>query len=113
VPKHRLSVIGHVYPVQGLTLSLIGLYVSTQFAQGDEANTFERIPGYFVLNGRASYDTKVPGGTLTAYLLVNNLTDHEYSTFGAASLFLGRTFVPAQSFSVYGGLSYRYEGLMQ
>jgi outer membrane receptor protein involved in Fe transport len=110
VPKHRLSVMGHVYPVPGLTLSLIGLYVSTQFAQGDEANVLERIPGYFVLNGRASYETKAPGGTLTAYLLLNNLTDHEYSTFGTASPF-GRTFVPAQSLSVYGGLSYRFEGL--
>jgi outer membrane receptor for monomeric catechols len=112
VPKHRLSVMGHLYPIPGLTLSLIGLYVSTQFAQGDEANAFERIPGYFVLNGRASYETKVPGGRLTAYLLLNNLTDHEYSTFGTASLF-GRTFVPAQSISIYGGLSYRFEGFSQ
>lgn len=112
VPKHRLSVMGHVYPVSGLTLSLIGLYVSTQFAQGDEANVFERIPGYFVLNGRASYETKVPGGRLTAYLLLNNMTDHEYSTFGTASLF-GRTFVPAQSLAVYGGLSYKFEGFTQ
>lgn len=112
VPKHRLSMMGHVYPASGLTLSLIGLYVSTQFAQGDEANAFERIPGYFVLNGRASYETKVPGGRMTAYLLLNNMTDHEYSTFGTASLF-GRTFVPAQTISIYGGLSYKFEGFTQ
>jgi iron complex outermembrane recepter protein len=110
VPKHRLSVMGHLYPAPGWAVSLIGLYVGTQFAQGDEANAFERIPGYFVLNGRISYETKAPGGKLTAYLLLNNLTDHEYSTFGTASQF-GRTFVPAQSISLFGGLSYRFEGL--
>ena len=110
VPKHRLSVMGHLYPAPGWAVSLIGLYVGTQFAQGDEANAFERIPGYFVLNGRVSYETQAPGGKLTAYLLLNNLTDHEYSTFGTASQF-GRTFVPAQSISLFGGLSYRFEGL--
>jgi hypothetical protein len=86
------------------------LYVSTQFAQSDEANAFERIPGYFMLNGRLAYDTKVTGGRLSAYLLLNNLTNSEYSTFGTASAF-GRTFIPAQTISIFGGVSYRFEGL--
>jgi outer membrane receptor protein involved in Fe transport len=111
VPKNRFSIIGNVYPAPGWTASLIGLYVSTQFAQGDEANAFERVPGYFMLNGRLSYDTAVTGGRLSAYLLLNNLTNSEYSTFGAVSTFNGRTFVPAQTISVFGGVSYRFEGL--
>lgn len=110
VPKNRFSVIGNVYPAPGWTASLIGLYVSTQFSQGDEANAFERIPGYFMLNGRLAYETKVTGGRLSAYLLLNNLTNSEYSTFGTASAF-GRTFVPAQTISIFGGVSYRFEGL--
>lgn len=110
VPKNRFSVIGSVYPAPGWTASLIGLYVSTQFAQGDEANSFERISGYFMLNGRLAYETKVTGGRLSAYLLLNNLTNSEYSTFGTASAF-GRTFVPAQTISIFGGVSYRFEGL--
>jgi outer membrane receptor protein involved in Fe transport len=110
VPKNRFSIIGNVYPAPGWTASLIGLYVSTQFAQGDEANAFERIPGYFMLNGRLAYDTKVTGGRLSAYLLLNNLTNSEYSTFGTASAF-GRTFVPAQTISIFGGVTYRFEGL--
>ena len=109
VPKNRFSVIGNVYPAPGWTASLIGLYVSTQFSQGDEANVFERIPGYFMLNGRLAYETKVTGGRLSGYLLLNNLTNSEYSTFGTASAF-GRTFVPAQTISIFGGVSYRFEG---
>ena len=31
VPKHRLGLMANAHPVDGLTVSLIGLYVSTQF----------------------------------------------------------------------------------
>src|SRR5918996_663619 len=36
VPKHRLSLTANAHPVDGLTVSLIGLYVSTQFYLNDE-----------------------------------------------------------------------------
>ena len=113
VPNHRLSVMGHLYPAPGWTASLIGLYVGSQGSLGDDANAFERIPGYFVLNGRVAYESKVPGGRLSAYLLLNNLTNHEYSTYGTvgdgtAGPF-GRTFMPAPGITVFGGLSYRFE----
>ncbi len=109
VPKNRLSMTGNLYPRKGWTLSLTGLYVSTQFGLGDEANAFERLPGYFVLNGRASYERPVPGGRVNGFLTVNNILDAEYSTFGSASSF-GRTFVPAPGIAVYAGVSYRFEG---
>ncbi|WP_455246006.1 TonB-dependent receptor [Petrachloros mirabilis] len=54
VPKHRLGVVGNVHPVRGWTLSLAGLYVSTQFMLNDEQNVQPRLPGYFVLNGRVA-----------------------------------------------------------
>lgn len=113
VPNHRLSVMGHLYPATGWTVSLIGLYVSSQVSLGDEANAVERIPGYFVLNGRVAYESKVPGGRLSAYLLLNNLTDHKYSTFGTAGDGtagpFGRTYVPAPGIAIFGGLSYRFD----
>ena len=62
VPKNRLSVTGNYHPASGWTVSLTGLYVSTQFYQGDEENAQPRIPGYFTLNSRIAYEQPVPGG---------------------------------------------------
>ncbi len=51
VPKNRLSVTGNLHPTPNWTLSLSGLYVSTQFVLNDAGNNQPRLPGYFVLNG--------------------------------------------------------------
>ncbi len=107
VPKNRFSVIGAVHPRERLTITLTGSYVSTQFALGDEANEFPRLPGYVVLHGRASYDTPVAGGFVKVFLSANNLLDSAYSTYGNASSF-GRTFVPAPGIAVFGGIRYQF-----
>jgi iron complex outermembrane recepter protein len=116
VPKHRLSVTGNFYPSQGWTVSLAGLYVSTQFHQNDEENTRPRLPGYFVLNGRISYERPVPGGRLIGFFMVNNILDQQYFTSGiiATNTLTGggaqeRFVVPAPGIAFYGGLSYRFE----
>jgi len=118
VPKNRLGVTGNYHPVDGLTISLQGLYVSTQFMINDEQNTQPRLPGYFVLNSRVSYERPVPGGRLAGFVMLNNMLDQRYSTSGiiAANNLTGggdveRFVVPAPSIAVYGGLSYRFEGL--
>ena len=116
VPKNRLSVTGTVHPMKDLSLSLSGLYVSTQFLQSDEGNTGERLPGYFTLNGRVSYERPVPGGRLSGFLNINNLLNNHYFTSGifAANRISGggvtdRFVVPAAGIAVFGGLSYRFE----
>ena len=116
VPKHRLSVTGNYHPTPEWTLSLIGLYVSTQFYLNDEENAQPRNPGYFVLNSRLSYETVVPGGRLTGFLMLNNILDQKYSTFGiiAPNTVTGggapeRFIMPAPGIAIYGGLSYRFE----
>ena len=116
VPKHRLSVTGNVHPAEGWTVSLIGLYVSTQFFQNDEENVQPRLPGYFLLNSRIAYERLVPGGRLSAFLMANNLLDQKYSTSGiiatnATTFQQERFIVPAAGIAIYGGLSYRFEGL--
>ena len=117
VPKNRLSVTGNVHPAEGWTVSLIGMYVSTQFFQNDEENVQPRLPGYFLLNSRIAYERPVPGGRLSAFVMVNNLLDQKYSTSGiiAANASNGfqqeRFVVPAPGIAIYGGLSYRFEGL--
>ena len=115
VPKHRLGVTANVCPVAGWTFSLTGLYVSTQFFINDESNAQPRLPGYFTLNGRVSYERRVPGGRLRAFLSVNNILDQQYFTSGivATNVLTGggaieRFVVPAPSIAVYGGLSYTF-----
>jgi iron complex outermembrane receptor protein len=116
VPKHRLGVTGNYHPQPEWTLSLSGLYVSTQFFINDEQNTQPRLPGYFIMNARASYERPVPGGRLAAFFMVNNLLDQKYSTQGiifpnalTGAGALERFVVPAPGIALYGGLSYRFE----
>ena len=116
VPKNRLSTTVTIKPMKGLRLSLTGLYVSTQFLDGDESNSRERLPGYFVLNGRASYTRRVSGGMLSGFLTLTNMTDTEYFTSGiyAQNVLTGggqieAFVVPASSIAAYGGLNYRFD----
>ncbi len=116
VPKNRLSVTGTAYPVTGLSLSLSGLYASTQFLQGDESNNQDRLAGYFVLNGRMAYEHAVPGGILKGFLSVNNLLNNNYFTSGiyAANRITGggatqQFVVPAPGIGFFAGVNYRFE----
>ena len=120
VPKHRLGVTGNLYPAPGWTVSLTGLYVSTQFFLGDEANVQPRLPGYFRMDGRIAYEREVPGGKLRAFLMLNNILDQKYSTSGIIARnvltapppgTIERFVVPAPGIAIYGGLSYTFTGL--
>ena len=118
VPKNRLSVTGNVHPREGLTLSLIGLYVGSQYYLNDETNTQPQLSSYCLLNGRLAYERPVPGGRLTGFLMLNNILNQKYSTSGtiASNTLTGggaleQFVVPAPTFAIYGGLSYRFEGL--
>lgn len=119
VPRHRLGVIINAHPTKELTVSLTGLYVGSQVYLNDENNAFARLPDYFVLNLRVAYERAAPGGRIGAFLLLNNLTNNHYFTFGsiARNTITGngmdpeRFVIPAPSIAVYGGLSYRFEGL--
>lgn len=117
VPKHRLSVTGNYHPLPDWTLSLSGLYVSTQFFLNDEPNSQPRLPGYFVAKARVAYERTVPGGRLSAFLLFDNILDGKYFTQGiiATNIVTGggaveRFVVPAPGIAIFGGLSYRFEG---
>ena len=116
VPKNRISVTGTLHPIKGLSVSLAGLYASTQFLQSDESNEKDRLQGYFVLNGRIAYEHVVPGGILKGFLGVNNLLDNNYQTSGiyAANRITGggateQFVVPAPGIGFFGGLNYRFE----
>jgi hypothetical protein len=108
----------NIHPTKEWTVSLTGLYVGSQVYLNDEHNTQPRLPDYFVLNMRLAYERPVPGGRLAAFVLLNNLTNNRYFTFGSINrntltgtgLDLERFVIPAPGIAVYGGLSYRFEG---
>lgn len=102
VPRHRVSPGINVHPLEGLTLSLFGTYVSRQFLLGDEPNHGKQLADYFVLNSRIAYEQKY----WTAQLTFNNMTDRKYSTSGIITN--QPFFVPAPGFNVFGGLTLRY-----
>lgn len=118
VPRHRVGVVLNAHPTKEWTVSFTSLYVGSQVYLNDENNTQPRLPGYFVMNMRLAYERPVPGGRLTAYILLNNFTNNHYFTFGSISSNtltgsggLERFVVPAQTISAYGGLTYRFDGL--
>jgi len=104
------------HPTKEWSASLTGLYVSTQFLQNDESNSRNRLQGYFVLNSKVAYKRVVPGGSLSGFLMLNNMLDNQYFTSGiyAANRLTGAGeldsfVVPAPGIAVYGGLSYQFE----
>jgi len=114
VPKHLLALGVNYHPVEGMTASVNGLYVSTKFLFGDEANAEKRLPGYFLLNARLAYERKTPAGTIGAFLQVNNLLDTKYETLGRLAFNFTSSateafMIPAPGISVFGGLSYRFD----
>lgn len=117
VPKHRLGLMGNYHPLPKWTVSATGLYVSTQFHNNDEQNSQPRLPGYFTLSGRLAYSQPVRGGTLSGFLMVNNVFDQHYFTSGIIAAnnltpagAIERFVVPAPGIAFWGGLSYRFEG---
>lgn len=105
VPHHRFSAGVNLFPVKGLTLSLMGSYVGSQYLLSDEPNNSKKLDGYIVLNSKVSYDWK----NITAYVAVNNLTNEKYSTFGilgggAIEPFL----IPGSATTFFAGAIIRY-----
>lgn len=106
VPRHRVGAGINLRPLEGLTLSLLGSYVSGQYQLRDEPNRAKQVADYFVLNSRIAYQWR----QWTAHVTLNNLTDRKYSTSG---ILVGNPFnesfrVPAPGFNVFAGLSFRY-----
>ena len=102
VPRHRVSPGVNVHPLEGLTLSLFGTYVSNQFLLGDEPNQGKKLADHFVLNSRIAYEQRY----WTAQLMLNNMTNQKYSSSGIITN--QPFFVPAPGFNVFGGVTFRY-----
>jgi outer membrane receptor protein involved in Fe transport len=76
----------------GLSAGATAVAQTGQYLRGDEANLLAPLPGYVVLNLRVAYRVARPA---TMFLLVSNVFDARYSTFGVlgnAAEVLGASF---------------------
>ncbi len=108
VPRNRLGLGINVYPIEGLTFSLTGLYVSEQFLSGDAANVIKPLDAYGVMNGRVSYRR----GPLTLFLQGNNITDAEYEVWGIPSRGT-RFLMPAPGANFLAGAILEFSGFYE
>jgi iron complex outermembrane receptor protein len=116
IPQHQLKVGGDyaVTPAWSIGGNLV--VVGSQFYVGDDANQNDKLPAYWAVNLRTSYQVNKD---LQIFGLVNNLFNRKYAVYGTyfepASIQFAipnpptdpRTQTPAQPFSVYAGLRYK------
>lgn len=79
VPRHRIKAGFDYFLTPRFAIGADVIYSSSQYLRGDEANDDAQIPGYAVVNARASYKVT---DNMMVYGLVNNVFDTEYETFG-------------------------------
>ena len=78
VPRHRASAALDFRPLPWLSLSLSGVFVSSQYLRGDEANTAPRLDPWFTLEGAV----RATASGFSAWIRGVNLANAEYSSFG-------------------------------
>ena len=79
IPAHNGKVVvGWSSPI-GLSAGFNVVADSSQYLRGDEANLLAPLPGFVVVGARVGYQIAEP---VAVVLLVNNLFDAHYSTFG-------------------------------
>lgn len=109
VPRNRLGLGINIYPIEGLTFSLNGFYVSEQFLSGDGANMSKPLDAYGVMNGRVSYQR----GPLTLFLQGNNITDAEYEVWGVVAFGGTRFLMPAPGANFLAGAILEFSGFYE
>jgi outer membrane receptor protein involved in Fe transport len=109
VPRNRFGWGVNVYPMEGLSVSLTGLYVSSQFLSGDGANQSQPLPAYYVMNGEVRYRW----GPLTLFLQGKNITNSEYETWGVLAFGGARFLMPAPGINVLAGAILEFSGFYE
>lgn len=105
VPRYRVGFGLNLYPAEGLTVTLAGTFVSSQFLLNDEPNNAPKLDQYFVLNSRIAYTWK----QATAFLAINNMTNERYNTFGVLGAGATEFFVPAPPTTVFAGVELQFD----
>ena len=119
IPPHRFKLSFDYALTDAWSVGADLVVASSQYFFGDESNQNPQLPGYGVVNFRTSYEFQKG---VTAYVLVNNVFDHKYATYGtfyetdietvsgnpSTGLSNPATITPAQPLSVYGGFKVRF-----
>jgi outer membrane receptor protein involved in Fe transport len=114
IPTHVAKLLVGWISGFGLSAGANVVINSSQFLRGDEANLLAPVPGYVVVNLRAAYQV---AGPLSLFVLVNNLLDAGYATFGVLgdpSEVLGPAYTsprfvsPGQPRTLWVGVDLRY-----
>ena len=103
VPKHQAALGGIFKLGKGFTLAVDGNYVGERPFISDFSNNFENQDAYLVVNTKLKYQWK----NFTAFLNINNITDEEYSEYGALSTFpvTETAFYPSPTINFLAGIS--------
>jgi len=79
IPRHSLKVGGRFAATPAVRIDLETILASERFFVGDESNEHEPLPGYGLVNLRASYSVNE---RFEIFARVANLFDADYATFG-------------------------------
>ncbi len=103
VPRHQASLSSILNLTQDLTVALNGVYVGKRPFISDFANDFDEQEDYLVVNAKFRYALK----HLSAFLEVNNITNNDYSEYGALGGFpvIEEGFLPSPKVNFLVGVS--------
>ena len=103
VPRHKASVSGLFTLGKGVSLMVDAIYVGERPFISDFSNHFSNQEDYLVVNTKLKYKWK----NITAFLNINNITDEEYSEYGALSTFpiTETAFYPSPKINFLAGVS--------
>jgi iron complex outermembrane recepter protein len=103
VPRHQASLSGVFTLGGGFTLAVDGKYVGERPFISDFSNSFDNQKDYLVVNTKLRYQWK----NFTVFLNVNNITDEEYSEYGALSTspVTETAFYPSPEINFLAGIS--------
>ncbi|MCG6974537.1 MAG: TonB-dependent receptor [Desulfobacterales bacterium] len=103
VPRHQAALTGLFTLGKGFTLTVDGNYVGERPFIGDFSNSFEDQKAYLVVNTKLKYQWK----NFTAFLNINNITDEEYSEYGALSTYpiVQPAYYPSPEINFLAGVS--------
>jgi iron complex outermembrane receptor protein len=100
VPNHKATLGVTVFPLQGLSIALNGIYTGKRPFNSDFENSLGDQEDYLVINSKIKYQWK----NITTFLDLNNLTDKEYSEFAGKSG-SQKAFYPSPGFNALVGVS--------
>jgi outer membrane receptor protein involved in Fe transport len=86
IPENRVKLIVDYAITDKWTVGGSGIFASSQYLFGDEANQNSQLPGYFVLTLNTSYQVT---DHIALFGLVNNVFDRKYETYGTYAQVIG------------------------